>query len=72
MNNLPSKKLKIEVKHIAELKSKDITDIVDDESKTIDDVFKRFERINNDIKFKAFGKMTLKDKNVNQDKKKLR
>ena len=41
--------------------------IIDDKTKSIDEVFKGFEKINNDIKFKAFGKVTLKGKKTKKD-----
>ena len=51
-------------KELSDDRSKDIEKLVDDDGKSIDQVFKGFERIDNDIKFKAFGKITLKDKKV--------
>ena len=49
-------------KELAEDRSKDMTKIIEDEGMTIDEVVKGFEKVNDDIKFNAFGKITLKDK----------
>ena len=39
--------------------------VIEDKNKSIEKIMKGFERITNDIKFEAFGKVTLKDnKNV--------
>ena len=42
--------------------SEKMINIVEDKDKSIEQVVKGFERINNDIKFAAFGKVTIKDK----------
>ena len=49
-------------KDISDMKSIEVDKLVTDKSKTIEEVYKGFERIENDLKFKAFGKVTLQDK----------
>ena len=55
-------------KELAEEKSDKMIEVIDDTSKSIEEVVKKFERMHNDIKFEAFGKVTLKDKNNVQEK----
>ena len=49
-------------KELAELHSVKMLRVIEDDTKHIEEVMTRFEKINNDIKFEAFGKVTIKDK----------
>jgi hypothetical protein len=59
-------------KELAEEQSMKLINIIEDESKTIEEVVKGFERINDNIKFDAFGKVTLKGKNTFRSKQKAK
>ena len=50
-------------KKLAEEHSVKMINIIEDNDKTIEEIVDGFERINNNIKFDAFGKVTLKGKN---------
>ena len=56
-------------KEITDDKSQEIIRIVEDKNKSIEDIFKDFERVDKDIKFEAFGKVTIKDKRKVEGKK---
>ena len=49
-----------------------LINIIEDESKTIEEIVRGFERINDNIKFDAFGKVTLKGKNTFRSKQKVK
>ena len=49
-------------RELAEEKSEKLTKVIEDKNKSIEMIMKEFERITSDIKFEAFGKVTLKDK----------
>jgi len=44
-----------------------IVDAVQDKTKTIDEVMNKFNKVHDNIKYKAFGKVTLKEKVVKSD-----
>ena len=57
-------------KELAEESSEKVIAIAEDRSKTVEEVVQKFEKISDNIKFKAFGKITIKDKKYSQDKSK--
>ena len=85
LRNLPRSKMKTEkvarwnlrkeggwakYKKLAEEQSGKMIKIIEDKEKSIEEIVEGFERINNNIKFDAFGKVTLKGKNIPRSKQK--
>ena len=55
-------------KEISNSEAEKIAEVVEDENKTIEEVMKVFNKVHEKIKFKAFGKVTIKEKLITNDK----
>ena len=55
-------------KVLAEDASKKVSALAEDKHKSVEEITERFYKISDDLKFKAFGKITIKDKCVDREK----
>ena len=55
-------------KELSNIEARKVLEAVEDEGKTVEEVMDKFNKIHDKIKYKAFGKVTIKEKQVTHDR----